>query len=130
VEAADVEGLTEAPPVELAPVGIDATVVEPGFFRTDFLDNKSLVRTQRMIEEYSATVGAMRSFAEAHNHQRPNDPAKLGLAILASVNAEHPPVRLPLGRDTVAVIEKKKAFVARELAEGRQVAAPADFNQK
>jgi hypothetical protein len=39
--------------------------------------------------------------------------------ILALVNAEHPPVRLPLGRDTVAVIEKKNAFVARELAELR-----------
>jgi len=60
-----------------------------------------------VIEEYGATVGAMRSFAEGHNHQQPNDPAKLGPAILALVNAERPPVRLPFGHDTVAVIEKK-----------------------
>ena len=102
-------------------------VAEPGFFRTDFLDNKSLVRTQRVIEDYAATVGAMRSFAEGHNHQQPNDPAKLGPAILALVNAEHPPVRLPLGRDTVAVIEKKNAFVASELAERREVAESTDL---
>ena len=122
-----VEGLTEALAAELAPLGIHATVVEPGFFRTDFLDNKSLVRTQRVIEDYSATVGAMRSFAEGHNHQQPNDPAKLGPAIMALVNAEHPPVRLPLGRDTVAVIEKKNAFVARELAEWRRIAESTEF---
>jgi NAD(P)-dependent dehydrogenase (short-subunit alcohol dehydrogenase family) len=37
-----VEGLTEALYDELAPLGIHATVVEPGFFRTDFMDNRSL----------------------------------------------------------------------------------------
>jgi hypothetical protein len=80
---------------------------ESRLFRTDSLDNKSLVRAERVIEDYSATIGAMRSFAEGHNHQQPNDPAKLGPAIMALVNAERPPVRLPLVRDTVAVIEKK-----------------------
>jgi NAD(P)-dependent dehydrogenase (short-subunit alcohol dehydrogenase family) len=32
-----VEGLTEALHIELRPLGIHATVVEPGFFRTDIL---------------------------------------------------------------------------------------------
>ena len=36
-------------------------------------------------------------------------------------------VRLPLGRDTVAVIEKKNAFVARELAEWRRIAESTEF---
>ena len=69
----------------------------------------------------------MRSFAEGHNHQQPNDPAKLGPAIMALVNAERPPAPLPLGRDTVAVIEKKNAFVASELAERREVAESTDL---
>jgi NAD(P)-dependent dehydrogenase (short-subunit alcohol dehydrogenase family) len=38
-----VEGLSEAMSMELAPLGINVTVVEPGFFRTDFLDASSLV---------------------------------------------------------------------------------------
>ena len=38
-----VEALTEALAMELAPLGIHATVVEPGFFRTDFLSSTSLV---------------------------------------------------------------------------------------
>ena len=38
-----------------------------------------------------------------------------------------PPLRLPLGSDTVAAIEEKNAFVARELAAWRDVATSTDF---
>ncbi len=37
-----VEGLSEALHHELAPLGIHVTVIEPGYFRTDFLDASSL----------------------------------------------------------------------------------------
>jgi hypothetical protein len=41
--------------------------------------------------------------------------------------AEHPPLRLPLGSDTVAAIEAKHAFVATELDAWRAVAISTDF---
>lgn len=44
-----VEGITEALHGEVKPLGIHATVVEPGFFRTDFLDGSSLQRTKEEI---------------------------------------------------------------------------------
>lgn len=37
-----VEGLSEAMHGELQPLGIHVTVIEPGYFRTDFLDSSSL----------------------------------------------------------------------------------------
>jgi NAD(P)-dependent dehydrogenase (short-subunit alcohol dehydrogenase family) len=43
------EGITEALHDELAPLGLHATVIEPGFFRTDFMDNRSLARTGQQI---------------------------------------------------------------------------------
>jgi NAD(P)-dependent dehydrogenase (short-subunit alcohol dehydrogenase family) len=46
-----VEGISEALAAEVAPLGIKVTVVEPGFFRTDFLDDNSLVRTALEIED-------------------------------------------------------------------------------
>jgi NAD(P)-dependent dehydrogenase (short-subunit alcohol dehydrogenase family) len=122
-----VEGLTEALALELAPLGIFATTVEPGFFRTDFLDAKSLTTAPTSIPDYAATVGAMRAAMGQANHQQPNDPAKIGPALLRLVNHPRPPVRLPLGADTVEAIEKKHAFVARELEEWRETAVSTGF---
>jgi NAD(P)-dependent dehydrogenase (short-subunit alcohol dehydrogenase family) len=80
-----VEALSEAMSAELAPLGIFATVVEPGFFRTDFLSSTSLVSAKSCIEEYAATVGAMRRFASGADHEQPGDPKKLSRAILTLI---------------------------------------------
>ena len=49
--------------LELKPLGIHATTVEPGFFRTGFLDTRSLAVSPSTIEDYKDTAGAMRVFA-------------------------------------------------------------------
>lgn len=123
-----VEGITEALHRELAPLGIQATVVEPGFFRTDFLDEQSLIKTQLELPDYDETVGKMRVFAEAANHAQPGDPQKFAEAMLTLVNAPNPPLRLALGSDTVARIEAKNRLVAHELVEWNELALSTDFN--
>ncbi|WP_447784713.1 oxidoreductase [Pseudomonas germanica] len=122
-----VEGITEALHQELAPLGIQATVVEPGFFRTDFLDEQSLIKTRLELADYDETVGKMRAFAEAANHAQPGDPQKFAEAMLALVNAPTPPQRLALGSDTVARIEAKNRLVAQELAEWNELALSTGF---
>jgi NAD(P)-dependent dehydrogenase (short-subunit alcohol dehydrogenase family) len=122
-----VEGITEAMHQELAPLGIHATVVEPGFFRTDFLDEQSLIKTALELPDYEETVGVMRRFAAAANHAQPGDPVKFAEAMLALVNAPKPPQRLALGSDTVARIEEKNRFVAAQLAEWKELALSTDF---
>lgn len=122
-----VEGLTEALSVELAPLGIHATVVEPGFFRTDFLDASSLVKTKLTFDDYAETVGRMRSFASSANHQQPGDPRKLASAILALGDARQPPLRLPLGSDTVLRIMDKNRKVQAELNAWMDLARSTDF---
>ncbi|AXJ05505.1 short-chain dehydrogenase/reductase [Pseudomonas fluorescens] len=122
-----VEGISEALHQELAPLGIHATVVEPGFFRTDFLDEQSLIKTALVLPDYDETVGKMRTFAEAANHAQPGDPQKFAEAMLALVNALNPPQRLALGSDTIARIEAKNRLVAQELAEWNELALSTDF---
>ena len=122
-----VEGLTEALALELKPLGIRATVIEPGFFRTDFLDARSLSVSPSQIPDYADTAGAMRSFAAGANHAQPGDPAKLARAILQVVDADDPPMRMPFGSDAVRRIETKNAFVAEELARWRDLAVSTDF---
>jgi NAD(P)-dependent dehydrogenase (short-subunit alcohol dehydrogenase family) len=121
-----VEALTESLATELAPLGIYATVVEPGFFRTDFLDARSLVATKQRIDDYDATVGHMRRFAEQASHKQPGDPAKLAKALLRLADSDRPPVRLPLGSDTVAKLREKNAFVEREQVEWLEVSLSTD----
>jgi hypothetical protein len=123
-----VEGLTEALAHELAPLGIHATVVEPGFFRTDFLDKSSLVRTALEYPDYAATVGAMRALMANANHQQPGDPKKLAKALLVLADSTEPPVRLPLGTDAVARIAEKNRFVEDELAKWTAIAVSTDHD--
>jgi NAD(P)-dependent dehydrogenase (short-subunit alcohol dehydrogenase family) len=121
-----VEGLTEALALELKPLGIHATVIEPGFFRTDFLDARSLSVSPSEIADYAETAGAMRNFAAAANHAQPGDPAKLARALMTLVDADDPPLRMPFGSDAVRRIEAKNAFVAQELARWRDLSVSTD----
>ncbi|MBU9229564.1 SDR family NAD(P)-dependent oxidoreductase [Burkholderia multivorans] len=122
-----VEGITEALHAELQPLGIHATVVEPGYFRTDFLDASSLVVAPTVIDDYDATSGAVRRKAAQLNHNQPGDPTKLAAAMIALVDAPNPPLRLPLGTDTLAAIAAKNAYVAQETEAWRALSASTDF---
>jgi NAD(P)-dependent dehydrogenase (short-subunit alcohol dehydrogenase family) len=122
-----VEGITEALHGELKPLGIHATVVEPGYFRTDFLDASSLVVAPEVIADYDETSGAVRRKAVQLNHNQPGDPKKLATAMLALVDADTPPLRLPLGTDTLAAIAAKNAYVAQETQAWEALSASTDF---
>jgi NAD(P)-dependent dehydrogenase (short-subunit alcohol dehydrogenase family) len=122
-----VEGISEALSIELAPLGIHATLVEPGYFRTDFLSAQSLSSTAVRIDDYADTVGKMRTFAAAADHQQPGDPRRLAQAILRLAAIPTPPTRLALGSDTVARIEEKHRDVERELDLWRSVSLSTDF---
>ena len=121
-----VEGLSEALALELKPLGIRVTVIEPGLFRTNFLDASSLLPSAMTIPDYAETAGATRKFAASANYTQPGDPAKLARALLQLVDAEEPPLRMPFGSDAVRRIEAKNAFVAQELAHWRDLSVSTD----
>jgi NAD(P)-dependent dehydrogenase (short-subunit alcohol dehydrogenase family) len=123
-----VEALSESLYAELKPLGVHAMVVEPGYFRTDFLDSSSLHTQRHVIEDYvDGPAGQMRITAGQRNHDQPGDPVKAANAIIDVVESPQPPVRLQLGRDTIAAVEGKIAHVQAELAQWRAVADSTDF---
>ncbi len=123
-----VEGLSESLATEIEPFGIKVTIVEPGFFRTDFLADNSLSISPASIPDYVGTpAGNMRDFAASANHAQPGDPAKFAAGIVTLVNAENPPLRMPFGSDTVAKLSEKNAFVEQELSTWRSLAVSTDF---
>jgi NAD(P)-dependent dehydrogenase (short-subunit alcohol dehydrogenase family) len=122
-----VEGISEAMSQELEPLGIRATVVEPGYFRTSFLSADSVVSTSARIDDYHETVGAVRNFAAGADGQQPGDPQRLAEAVIQLVDAPVPPRRLPLGADTVRRIEQKHREVELELSHWRGLALSTGF---
>ncbi len=122
-----VEGISEALHDELAPLGIHVTVIEPGYFRTDFLDSTSLSVSTNIIADYAATAGMVRTVATDLSHNQPGDPKKLAAVLLDFADAANPPLRLPLGSDTVAAIEDKHRKDAAILSEWRSVSISTDF---
>jgi NAD(P)-dependent dehydrogenase (short-subunit alcohol dehydrogenase family) len=122
-----VEGLTEALHAELQPLGIHATVVEPGYFRTEFLEQSSLMVSPRILDDYATSAGQVREAAKRISLNQPGDPQRLAQAMLALVESATPPLRLPLGTDTLQAIRDKNAFVEQETTTWERLSASTDF---
>jgi NAD(P)-dependent dehydrogenase (short-subunit alcohol dehydrogenase family) len=108
------EGMSEALAQEVAPFGIKVTIVEPGPFRTDFRKDGSLYSAPA-IDAYASTIGKFRQMLADTDGKQPGDPARAADAMIAVVDAEKPPLRLPLGEMCVGMVRKKLAYVGGEL---------------
>jgi NAD(P)-dependent dehydrogenase (short-subunit alcohol dehydrogenase family) len=120
------EGLSEALRGELAPLGISVTIVEPGGFRTDFLDGTSLQIEPNVIADYAANAGTTRETIVTYNHVQRGDPDRAAAAIVDLTEVAEPPLRLQLGADSIERIEAKLELVRRELDRWRNVALSTD----
>jgi NAD(P)-dependent dehydrogenase (short-subunit alcohol dehydrogenase family) len=108
------EGMSEALAQEVAPFGIKVTIIEPGPFRTDFRKEGSLHSTAA-LDAYASTVGKFRQMLADTDGKQPGDPARAAAAMMSVVDAEKPPLRLPLGDMCVGMVRKKLAYVGGEL---------------
>ena len=121
-----VEGFSENLQFDVAPFGIRVTVIEPGFFRTDFLDQSSVRYTGQPVGDYAVVSASTRSAYADHNHQQLGDPAKLGPALVQLVRAENPPLHLLLGSDAVKFAEEAIARRQAEIAAWRELSISTD----
>jgi hypothetical protein len=105
------------------------TIIEPGTFRTDFLDASSLRKAARVIDDYNGSGGTAREWADSANHNQLGDPVKGAAAIVTVATSTKPPLRVQLGTDSLARVEAKLAQVASELAAWRTLAESTDYGQ-
>jgi NAD(P)-dependent dehydrogenase (short-subunit alcohol dehydrogenase family) len=122
-----VEGLSEALALELQPFGIGVTIVEPGYFRTEFLSADSAVKAAHTIDAYARSAGQTRSNVSARDGLQAGDPVRGVQAIIAAVEAPVPPLRLPLGADCITRMESKIAQVQADIAAWRDTAIATAF---
>ncbi|WP_323146539.1 oxidoreductase [Pseudomonas marginalis] len=109
------EGMSESLAGELAPFGIQVTLIEPGGFRTNFASS-SLAIVANPIADYDATpAGQTRKHISGYAGHEPGDPVKGMQAILDMLDAPKAPLRLVLGADAVAAIRRKLGQVSADI---------------
>ncbi|WFP62639.1 oxidoreductase [Mesorhizobium sp. WSM4904] len=121
-----VEGFSEALAGEVAHLGIKVTIVEPAPFRTRFLSGES-AKWSRPMGDYEASVGRVRQTLKQMDGKQPGDPARAAQVIIEVVEAENPPLRLPLGQIAIDHIRAALDAEARELDAWAHVSTSVDF---
>ena len=101
------EGFMDSLHAEVAPFGIDTTVVNPGFFRTELLTEQSTQFATPSIDAYAARREPLQAFWKSQNGQQGGDPKKLAAAIVKIAAQTPPPRRFIAGADAIAGAEAK-----------------------
>jgi NAD(P)-dependent dehydrogenase (short-subunit alcohol dehydrogenase family) len=110
-----VAGLTEALAAEVKPFGVKATVVYPGYFRTNFLAKGSVGVPANPIAVYAEARALQALHQNDINGNQPNDPEKAADALMQVAAAENPPVHLFLGQDAWEMAGVKNDIIHRDL---------------
>lgn len=123
-----VEGFFEALIAEVAPFGVELTLVEPGVARTEF--GPSLVVAPRLAAYDHTPIAQLRQYIEAPGGvtaNGPGDPAKIADAIIASAAVSPAPRRLTLGSDAYEFVRSALTLRLDELEAGKDLAFSTDF---
>lgn len=129
-----VSGFTEALAAELKPFGIVVTSVEPGQFRTAFLNADKRKKSALRMEDVYANTGAeeYRVLLDAADNNQPGDVDR-GAEIVVDVltmtgvaEGKEVPVRLVLGKDCLDVVRSKCESTLQLMNEWEGVAVSTD----
>jgi len=121
------EGFIQALQTEVAPFGINTTIVNPGFFRTELLTDQSTKYANNPIADYTEKREQLMQFWKGANGQQPGDPAKLAQALITISNEEKPPLRFLAGADAVATAEQVAATLYQQAAGYRELSSSMVF---
>ncbi|OUJ72236.1 oxidoreductase [Hymenobacter crusticola] len=123
-----VEGLSEALSAEVAQFGIKVTIVEPGYFRTNFLKSGSLRLAEHQLPEYTQVRES-----EAYHDQlqradsQPGDPAKAAAAIIQVAAEANPPLHLLLGQDAYDMANMKIKALQNDMTQWQALTVSTGF---
>ncbi|WP_419494172.1 SDR family NAD(P)-dependent oxidoreductase [Chryseobacterium bernardetii] len=109
-----VAGFTEALAEEVKDFGIYATVVYPGYFRTDFLTKDSVKTPANPIQAYEAARISEQAHLNEINGNQPNDPEKAADVLIQISKEKNPPVHLLLGVGTMELLNKKIDILTKD----------------
>lgn len=77
-------GITEALRQEEAHLGIQAVLIDPGYFRTNFLGSDAKIQSKNAIDDLRPAMDPVRDMLTKVNRNQPGDPVK-GAAVIIEV---------------------------------------------
>lgn len=125
-----VAGLTEALSAEAKSSGVSATIVYPGYFKTNFLLQGSLRLAANPIAEYKEA----RDLEVLHETQivgnQPGDPERAASALITLAETENPPLHLFLGTDSFNMAHTKIEMLQNDLKTHEAISKSTDFRKE
>lgn len=121
-----VTGLSEVMAEDVKEFGVKVTVVAPGAFRTEFLQDNSLVFPKNKIHGYHAIRTSHEKYA-AMNGTQAGNPEKLAQVLIDVAENPNPPVRLYLGSDAYNRAKNKVKLLSEELENNKGISFSTDF---
>lgn len=122
-----VEGFSASLAAEVKQFGISVTSIEPGFFRTDFLDNSSVRYGDQPLDDYREYSATVNGSYQQHNHQQAGDPAKLGQVLVTLSQQAEPPLHFAAGSDALQVVTDTYEARLKEVATWADLSTTTDF---
>lgn len=122
-----VAGLTEALSGEAKSLGVNATIVYPGYFKTNFLLKGSLQFAKNPIEDYKEARELDRVHLEDIPGNQPGDPEKAALAFIQLAESKNPPLHFFMGSDSFNLANNKVQILQGELATNEALSKSTDF---
>lgn len=123
-----IEGWMESLQTEVEQFGIQTTIVNPGFFRTELLTDESTNYANTPIDDYNDGRAEQMAFWKGANGQQTGDPAKLAQALITIVNEANPPKRFLAGSDAVATAEQVVDQLQKETKAYRELSSSLAYN--
>lgn len=123
-----VNGFSESLAAEVADFGVKVTIVEPGYFRTDFLTAGSFVTPKKGLAAYQNVRDSEALHQQQINGQQPGDPAKAADAMIRVAGEANPPLHFILGEDAFGLAQSKIAAFSDELETWKSVSVSTNFD--
>jgi NAD(P)-dependent dehydrogenase (short-subunit alcohol dehydrogenase family) len=124
-----VAGLTESFAAEVKEFGVKASIVYPGYFRTNFLSEGSLQTSKNQIEAYSEARKIQALHETEINRHQPGDPEKAADVLIDISKMEDIPLHLFLGSDAFQMADQKLSALKNELMAYENVSKSTDFEK-
>lgn len=124
------EGWMETLQLDVEPYGINTTIVEPGFFRTDLLEPESRIWPELSINDYKERTEQTRAAWDSMSGKQGGDSAKLAQALLTIANEKQPPQRWLAGADAIEMAEQKVATLQKQIEAYRELSSSLAYEDK